>query len=101
MQVSIGNYILVRPLGEGGMGTVYLAQHYHLRYYAVVKSLHPHYAQNEALRQRFFTEAQVMAQLSHPRCPLSRRRLPYPIPYMGGLTLPPQPKNHPSGYQAF
>jgi serine/threonine protein kinase len=66
MQVSIGNYILVRPLGEGGMGTVYLAQHYHLRYYAVVKSLHPHYAQNEALRQRFFTEAQVMAQLSHP-----------------------------------
>ena len=66
MQASIGNYILVRPLGEGGMGTVYLAQHYHLQYYAVVKSLHPHYAQNEALRQRFFTEAQVMAQLSHP-----------------------------------
>jgi len=64
--MQVGNYILVRPLGEGGMGTVYLAQHYHLRYYAVVKSLHPHYAQNEALRQRFFTEAQVMAQLSHP-----------------------------------
>lgn len=48
------------------MGTVYLAQHHHLRYYAVVKSLHPSYAQNEMLRQRFYTEAQVMAQVSHP-----------------------------------
>ena len=48
------------------MGTVYLAQHHHLQYYAVVKSLHLAYAQNEALRQRFFTEAQVMAQVSHP-----------------------------------
>lgn len=66
MQTAVGNYILIRPLGEGGMGTVYLAQHHHLQYYAVVKSLHPAYAQNEALQQRFFTEAQVMAQVSHP-----------------------------------
>lgn len=66
MQAAVGNYILIRPLGEGGMGTVYLAQHHHLQYYAVIKSLHPHYAQNEALRQRFYTEAQVMAQLTHP-----------------------------------
>ncbi len=66
MQTAVGNYILIRPLGEGGMGTVYLAQHHHLQYYAVVKSLHPAYAQNEALRQRFYTEAQVMAQVSHP-----------------------------------
>ncbi len=62
----IGNYVLLRPLGEGGMGTVYLAQHQHLHYYAVVKSLHPHYAQNEALRQRFYAEAQLMSQISHP-----------------------------------
>jgi len=66
MQTAVGNYILIRPLGEGGMGTVYLAQHHHLQYYAVVKSLHPAYAQNETLRQRFYTEAQVMAQVSHP-----------------------------------
>ena len=66
MQPAIGNYTLIRPLGEGGMGTVYLAQHQHLQYYAVVKSLHPHYAQNEALRQRFYTEAQLMAQVTHP-----------------------------------
>jgi serine/threonine protein kinase len=66
MQPAIGNYTLIRPLGEGGMGTVYLAQHQHLQYYAVVKSLHPHYAQNEALRQRFYTEAQLMAQVAHP-----------------------------------
>ncbi len=66
MQRVVGNYILIQPLGEGGMGTVYLAQHHHLQHYAVVKSLHPAYAQNEALRQRFYTEARLMAQVSHP-----------------------------------
>jgi len=66
MYEVVGNYTLLQPLGEGGMGTVYLAQHQHLQYYAVVKSLHPNYAQNEALRQRFYAEAQVMSQISHP-----------------------------------
>ncbi len=66
MQRTVGNYTLLQPLGEGGMGAVYLAQHHHLQYYAVVKSLHPAYAQNGVLRQRFYTEAQVMAQVSHP-----------------------------------
>ncbi len=63
---AVGHYYLIRPLGEGGMGTVYLAQHAYTHHYAVVKSLHPHYAQNEALRQRFYTEGQVMAKVSHP-----------------------------------
>ena len=66
MQATVGNYTLIQTLGEGGMGTVYLARHHHLQYYAVVKSLHPAYAQNEMIRQRFYTEAQVMAQISHP-----------------------------------
>lgn len=64
MQVS--NYALIRVLGEGGMGQVWLAQHVHLGTPAVVKSLHPHYAQQESLRQRFLTEARLLAQLSHP-----------------------------------
>lgn len=64
MQVS--NYALVRMLGEGGMGQVWLARHVHLGTTAVVKSLHPHYAQQEQLRQRFLTEAKILAQISHP-----------------------------------
>lgn len=64
--MQVGNYVLERLLGEGGMGQVWLAHHVHLGTPAVVKSLHPQYAQYEQLRQRFLTEARLLAQLSHP-----------------------------------
>ncbi|MEN3041605.1 MAG: serine/threonine-protein kinase [Bacteroidia bacterium] len=64
--MQVGNYILRQLLGEGGMGQVWLAHHIHLGTPAVVKSLHPQYAQNEQLRQRFLTEARLLVQLRHP-----------------------------------
>ncbi|MCX7606218.1 MAG: serine/threonine protein kinase [Bacteroidia bacterium] len=64
--MEVGNYQIIRPLAEGGMGTVWLAQHTLLGYPVVIKSLHPQYVQREDLRQRFFTEARLLAQLQHP-----------------------------------
>ncbi|MCS6896293.1 MAG: serine/threonine protein kinase [Bacteroidia bacterium] len=64
--MQVGNYVLQQVLGEGGMGRVWLAQHIHLGTSAVVKSLHPQYAQNEQLHQRFLAEARLLAQLRHP-----------------------------------
>lgn len=64
--MQIGNYRLLHPLGEGGMGQVWLAEHTALGTQAVVKSLHPSYAQIEAVRLRFYTEARLLSELDHP-----------------------------------
>ena len=64
--MQVGSYTILRELGEGGMGKVYLAQHVHTGRIAVLKSLLPQYAQNEKVVQRFYQEGKVLAQLSHP-----------------------------------
>ena len=61
-------YRLVRELGRGATGVVYLARDAELDRDVAVKLLHPHLAgteQAEPLR-RFFHEARVMASLRHP-----------------------------------
>jgi hypothetical protein len=61
-------YRLVRELGRGATGVVYLARDAELERDVAVKLLHPHLAgseQREAL-SRFFHEARVMASLRHP-----------------------------------
>ncbi len=61
-------YRLVRELGRGATGVVYLARDAELERDVAVKLLHPHLAaqqQQEALG-RFFHEARVMASLRHP-----------------------------------
>ncbi len=59
-------YVLLKELGEGGMGKVYLAEDTHRETKVVLKSLLPQYAENEEIRQRFYREAQILANLSHP-----------------------------------
>ncbi|MCX7606219.1 MAG: serine/threonine protein kinase [Bacteroidia bacterium] len=66
MSNRIGSYELIRLIGEGGMGKVYLAHHLHTGGFAVVKALLPQYAQNEQIVQRFHAEARLLAQLRHP-----------------------------------
>ena len=63
---QFGPYQLIRELGFGGMGSVYLAERNdgaHRRQVAV-KLLHGR--QHPHLRARFETEQQIMASLSHP-----------------------------------
>jgi hypothetical protein len=61
-------YRLVRELGRGATGVVYLARDAELERDVAIKLLHPHLAGTE--RQdaltRFFHEARVMASLRHP-----------------------------------
>ncbi len=60
---TISHYRIIEPLGEGGMGTVYLAEDTHLGRRVAVKflsSLDPHY------RARFLREARAVSALSHP-----------------------------------
>ena len=61
-------YRLVRELGRGATGVVYLARDAELERDVAVKLLHPHLAgtdRKDALA-RFFHEARVMASLRHP-----------------------------------
>ena len=59
------SYIVVRELGEGGMGTVYLARHSVLDQQVAIKALSPVLARDEALRMRFIQEANIQAKLRH------------------------------------
>lgn len=61
-------YRLIRELGRGATGVVYLARDAELDRDVAVKLLHPHLAGNERADAlaRFFHEARVMASLRHP-----------------------------------
>ena len=61
-------YRLIRELGRGATGVVYLARDAELDREVAVKLLHPHLAGTERADAlaRFFHEARVMASLRHP-----------------------------------
>ncbi len=62
---QLGNYQLVRLLGQGGYATVYLGRHIHMRSYAAVKVLRAHLGTDDLVDQ-FRHEAETIAQLAHP-----------------------------------
>jgi eukaryotic-like serine/threonine-protein kinase len=58
--------VLVRVLGEGGMGTVFEATHQDLGRRAAVKTLHAHFASSSDVRSRFMREGQAASRVRHP-----------------------------------
>ena len=59
-------YLVVRRLGQGGMGSVYLAREPALKRPVAVKVMLPDLARDETNRARFEREAQSVAAISHP-----------------------------------
>ena len=59
-------YEIVRQLGRGGMGAVYLAREPALERFVAIKVLRPDLADAHEARERFRREARIAAQLSHP-----------------------------------
>jgi eukaryotic-like serine/threonine-protein kinase len=66
VDTEIGNYRVIRKLGEGGMGAVYLAEHALLRRKAAVKILHASFTQREDMVERFFNEARASTSIADP-----------------------------------
>lgn len=61
-----GRYTVLRELGRGGMGAVYLAQDLSLDRPVAIKVLPPELAVQPTLRERFVREARLAGSLSHP-----------------------------------
>ncbi len=59
-------YTVVRPLGAGGMGEVYLVQHPRLPRYDALKILPAQFTIDGEYRERFNREADMVARLWHP-----------------------------------
>lgn len=66
LNVAGGRYRLERPLGHGGMATVYLGRDSELNRPVAVKVLAENLAGDIAFRKRFLREARLAARLSHP-----------------------------------
>jgi tRNA A-37 threonylcarbamoyl transferase component Bud32 len=63
---ELGQYLLRQVLGEGGMGTVYFAEHRLLRRPCAVKLIRAEQASDEVALARFEREVQSAAALTHP-----------------------------------
>src|SRR5438270_7138937 len=62
----IGKYDIVKPLGKGAMGVVYLAHDTDLERDVALKVMVAQIADDPELKQRFEREAKTVARMTHP-----------------------------------
>jgi serine/threonine protein kinase len=62
---EISYYKILKKLGQGGMGHVYLAEDSRLGRKAAIKLLAPEFSRDETIKERFKREAQAVAALNH------------------------------------
>lgn len=61
----LGNYRVLKVLGSGGMGVVFLAEDLGLKRQVALKVMHPALAASTSARERFIREAQAAAAIEH------------------------------------
>jgi serine/threonine protein kinase len=61
---QLGAYKLLQQIGEGGMGSVWLAEHAMLGRRAAIKVLHPDYTARPDIVSRFFNEARAATAIT-------------------------------------
>lgn len=64
--LALGQYVLLNPLGEGGMGQVFTARHRRLDRIDAVKILRRESLRSPQAISRFHSEIETAARLSHP-----------------------------------
>jgi serine/threonine protein kinase len=89
----IGKYRLIRSLGKGGMGEVFLAQDTICNRQVALKKIREDLLKHPSIKSRFLGEAHIAAQLTHPSIvPIfsihtDEQLLFYTMPYVEGDTL--------------
>ena len=63
---TFAGYSVLRLLGAGGMGEVYLVQHPRLPRQEALKVLRPEFSHDASFRERFIREADLASGLRHP-----------------------------------
>jgi tRNA A-37 threonylcarbamoyl transferase component Bud32 len=62
----VGNYVIVRRLGAGGMATVYLAEHPEIGRQVAIKILQTTLLGQGHAAERFLAEARIVTRIEHP-----------------------------------
>jgi eukaryotic-like serine/threonine-protein kinase len=65
-EVVEGRYKIIRPLADGGMGTVFLAEHWLIKRKVAMKILHADLVDDPTMVRRFMNEALAAGTLGHP-----------------------------------
>ena len=60
-----GRYLLLEVIGEGAFGTVFLAEHVHIKRRVALKLLQLRHVMDEPTKARFLREAQAAASIDH------------------------------------
>ncbi len=61
----LGDYLIIRRIGSGGMGVVYEAEHESLKSRVALKVVHPRFRADPKYLRRFHAEARLAAGLHH------------------------------------
>ena len=64
--MNLGAFELIKPIGEGGMGAVWLGKHGDAGIDVAVKVMHPEVMDDPEYREAFETEVRSVASLDHP-----------------------------------
>ena len=64
--MQVGAYRILKQIGEGGMGSVWLAEHTALGRRAALKVLHPEFSHRPDIVTRFFNEARAATAIADP-----------------------------------
>jgi formylglycine-generating enzyme required for sulfatase activity len=65
-QRTLGDYRIIKPIGQGSLGTVYLAEHRFMKRHYALKVLPEELSSDRGFLQRFEEEVAVLASLDHP-----------------------------------
>ncbi|HET6149521.1 MAG TPA: serine/threonine-protein kinase [Polyangia bacterium] len=92
--LEVGEYRVLRKIGEGGMGAVYAAVHPVIGKRVAIKVLAPHVANHPELVRRFVDEARAVNKIGHPNIVdifsfgwLPDQRHYFAMEYLEGQTL--------------
>lgn len=93
IQFTIGSYQVIRSIGKGGMGEVFLAYDLTCGRRIALKQIRSDLQEHKQMHNRFLKEARVTSQLTHPAIiPIytinqQENLVYYTMPFVEGLTL--------------
>jgi serine/threonine protein kinase len=99
----IGDYIIHRPLGTGGMGQVFEAEEYLSKRRVALKILHDKLAASEGGRQQFIKEMNILSRFDSPfivrclHCTEVDGKLLLALEYLEGKTIRDRLNDAPGG----